>query len=212
MRYYTYIYLDPRYSGRYTYGNLITFFYKPRYVGKGEGFRCFVHLKYKIKKGDNKQFYGYLENIRKLNYNLKEYIIKVLDNVTDEVAKEYEITLIKTIGRKDLRIGSLFNHTDGGTGGNTLSNHPNKDKILGKLHDKRRGSSHNWGDKISKSRMGHTVSKELIDKMRKSKTGKIAIYNNKIKQGKFIEVEYLDQYLQNGWNRGRVPIIKKKNG
>lgn len=42
---YLYIYLDPRKPGRFTYGNLITFFAEPIYVGKGKNDRAYSHLR-----------------------------------------------------------------------------------------------------------------------------------------------------------------------
>lgn len=41
----------------------------------------------------------------------------VVDNLSKEEANQFEIYLIKYFGRKDLGLGTLVNHTDGGDGG-----------------------------------------------------------------------------------------------
>jgi hypothetical protein len=110
--FYNYVYLDPRRPGRFTYKNFITFFYKPRYIGKGNGNRLFDHLKYS--QCHNKQLGGFIRNIIDVGFNPKEYIFKVIENVNEIDALIHEEYLIKTIGRLDKKTGPLFNHQDKG--------------------------------------------------------------------------------------------------
>ena len=49
-KFYTYIYLDPRKKGQYSYDINMSFLYEPFYVGKGCGYRMNNHLN----KAENK--------------------------------------------------------------------------------------------------------------------------------------------------------------
>lgn len=113
-KYYNYIYLDPRKPGKYFYIGLDYIFkYEPFYAGKGSGKRIKSHfwsssLKIKTFKS------SMIKTI--LSLNLKPIIIKLNDNISETEAFENEKFLIKKIGRKDLNLGPLCNHTDGGEG------------------------------------------------------------------------------------------------
>lgn len=107
---YVYIYLNPLKPGRYTYGNFISFLYEPFYVGKGKDKRCYNGLK------DN--FNPFKKNTIKSikNKKLSVFILKILNNTTEENAFLFEKYLIGIIGRKDLKRGTLTNLTNGGEG------------------------------------------------------------------------------------------------
>ena len=113
--FYTYIYLDPRKLGSYSYGDY-TFEYEPFYVGKGFGKRCIEHiLECTVYKGFKESFKR--NKIKKiLNENLEPIILKVEENLNEQEALDLEIWLIWAIGRSDLKLGPLTNHTDGGDG------------------------------------------------------------------------------------------------
>ena len=51
-----------------------------------------------------------------LNENLEPIILKVEENLNEQEALDLEIWLIWAIGRSDLKLGPLTNHTDGGDG------------------------------------------------------------------------------------------------
>lgn len=122
-KFYTYIYLDPRKKGRYSYQNLdISFLYEPIYVGKGclnkSGTnRMYSHIKdsYRIfNKGNQLKF----NKIRKI---IKEtetppITLKIKDELTEKQAHCLESKLITSIGRYDLKQGPLTNLTNGGEG------------------------------------------------------------------------------------------------
>jgi hypothetical protein len=50
-------------------------------------------------------------------------------NLSRKESCELEKQYIKQIGRRDLGLGALVNHTDGGDGGDNFTNHPNKEEI-----------------------------------------------------------------------------------
>ena len=127
-RFYVYVYLDPRKSGKYNYREY-EFDYEPFYIGKGENKRSHGHIKeakniletgLKISK---KNFPN--ANRHKIRKILKIYretgcfpIINFLEkNLSEQCALEKEKHYVKTIGRYDYKKGPLTNHTDGGDGG-----------------------------------------------------------------------------------------------
>jgi len=103
--FYVYIYLDPRKSGQYNYGEY-EFSYEPFYVGKGSGRR------WKDKKNDHCEYK--INKIRGLGF--KTIRIKLRENIEETKAFEIEKELIKLIGKEILKEGPLTNETDGGEG------------------------------------------------------------------------------------------------
>ena len=149
-----YVYLDPRKSGVYKYGEH-EFSAEPFYVGKGTNKRillnCHKRSKHLINKINKiKDVFG------------KPVVMKIIEDVSEQEAFGLEIKLIKSIGRKQDG-GPLVNFTLGGEGssGNTLSDStiakivasnvktrsnpsyvsPLKDKKLTKKHIKNRDAS-----------------------------------------------------------------------
>ena len=90
--------------------------------------------------------------------NKTDYQVHILeDNLTREAAQEREKYWIKFYGRRDLNEGTLANLTNGGDGGDTISNHPRKESILKRMSELARGKNNpNYGGKF------HT--KEYIQK------------------------------------------------
>jgi len=113
-KYYVYIYLDPRKPGRYTYGNFVTFFYEPFYVGKGTGDRWRYHLQKKsMERCTNKHKNNTIRAIMQ-HFDIRDYIIKTSSNLVEFTALYcYEPFLISLIGRT-INGGPLTNSTDGG--------------------------------------------------------------------------------------------------
>lgn len=117
--YYNYIYLDPRKPGRFEYPNLnFCLLYEPFYAGKGFDKRYKYHIKESKRKKEsyNKLKTRKIKKILELNYNLEEYIQLLNFTNNEKEALDYEIKLIKEIGRLDLKEGTLTNLTDGGDG------------------------------------------------------------------------------------------------
>lgn len=109
-RFYVYVYLDPTKPGKYKYHNYL-FNYIPFYVGKGHGDRISRSL------SDFRSNSFKYRKIKKLNkYKLKPIVLKYKENLTEGEAFDLEIDMIRTIGRRNLKTGSLVNLTDGGEG------------------------------------------------------------------------------------------------
>lgn len=111
-KYYVYIYLDPTKLGQHLYNEYL-FEYEPFYVGYGHNNRKNDHIK---EAKTNKKSYK-LNKIRKIiSDGLSPIIITYQENLSENDAKNLEIKLIKSIGRKDLKLGPLTNLTSGGDG------------------------------------------------------------------------------------------------
>lgn len=139
--FYTYIYLDPRKQGNYSYnGDRDTFDYEPIYIGKGCRKRLDEHWD-TIEKNKSRKYSPFLNKLKSLhNKGLKPIFYKILENVSEQEALDEEIRLIWVIGRKDLFMGSLLNRTWGGEG------------VSGFVHSeesRRKNSERNKGKKLS---------------------------------------------------------------
>ena len=132
--FYTYIYLDPRKSGCYEYGDY-KFEYEPIYVGKGCGDRYKRHLECLMNEKLNTYFYRKIRKIKKETE--KNPIIQfVSETLTEQEAFKLEIYLIWAIGRSDLRQGVLINHTHGGDG---TYGHCRSEESKQKMSESRKG-------------------------------------------------------------------------
>jgi len=124
--YYVYVYLDPRKMGEFVYGEH-SFKFEPIYVGMGKNSRLNDHLNEAIRKdslktGNKIKFYK-LKSI--LSENRIPIIQKIKDKLSEKVAADLEIELIKIIGRITKNTGPLTNISDGGIGGIKLCGEEN---------------------------------------------------------------------------------------
>ena len=94
MNYYAYLYIDP-----------ITDI--PFYVGKGKGKRAYVLHNH------NKLVIGKIRNLNNLSL---QHFVELVPATCELSAYWLERMLIAAYGRKDIKTGSLFNHSDGGEG------------------------------------------------------------------------------------------------
>lgn len=127
----------------------------PYYIGKGTGRRAYS-LNHRI------------------NLPPKDRILILKEFANECDALRHEIYMIAVLGRKDLGTGILQNLSDGGTGGasgyittpqvrSLRSNRMMGNKIWsGRSHD------NEAKEKVSKARKGKKLSKEHIDKLKKS--------------------------------------------
>ncbi len=116
--FYTYIYLDPRKKGPFTYGEY-TFDYEPFYVGKGKYGRYKDHLLEIQNKflDDNNLSIKQKFLIELIHFEKYEpIIVKIKENMIEQESFNLEIDLITLIGRKNLHTGPLLNLTSGGQG------------------------------------------------------------------------------------------------
>jgi len=114
-KYYVYIYLDPRKSGQYKFGDL-SFTHEPFYVGKGFGNRDNYHINAALgnHKPVNRHKHFRIKNI--LDNKLNPIIIRMDEKLLETDALSLEVKTIKSIGRFDLGEGPLLNMTNGGEG------------------------------------------------------------------------------------------------
>ncbi len=165
--YYTYIYLDPRKPGRYSYKD-IGLLFEPIYVGKGKNNRYKAHL-FNYKKHYNPLFGNKLNKI--INCGLEPiYIIR--NHNSEELAINDEVSLISLIGRKTQNKGPLLNLTNGGDG---ISGHFHSASVKAKISiaSKARILSPQSRLKISQTLKGHLVSNDTRKKISKACKGNV---------------------------------------
>ena len=169
--FYVYALLDPRKPGSFQYRDSQVFDHEPFYIGKGKGNRCKEHYGY-IQSCKYKTFIA--NKIRKIFRESGQHhiILKVYENLFECQAFSLETFLINQIGRKDLGLGPLCNHTDGGEGSIYISEETRikkRNSMLGKNKGKKYGP---WRDEVRKKHEDcpHVVSeqrkKELREKMK----------------------------------------------
>lgn len=166
--FYVYVYLDPRKSGSYSYGDY-HFEYEPFYVGKSN-----LKIKHEMQHIKQAKVWYDKGNQLKLNKIRKiqrltgkdPIILKVKENISEQEAFNLEIKLIKLIGRIDLKEGLLTNLTDGGEGTFGLK----RDDILGDKNPMRRPEViKNFPFKYGED--NPTKRKEVRSKISESKKG-----------------------------------------
>lgn len=151
MSYYTYIYLDPTQPGHFTYSG-VSFLFEPFYVGKGSGYRKFIHLTRDIKYESNKLKARKIAKLQN-DFNLREYIVTIPAE-DEESAFSMERMLVAEIGRRDLRTGPLCNLMDGGGEAcvvGPLTREKQSKAKLGKTYEERFGGVRACEIKLSKS-------------------------------------------------------------
>lgn len=110
--YFVYCILDTTKKGNFVFDN-IEFEYEPFYIGKGKGMRYKNHLmSSQLKRDTNKMKVNKILKIFKSGTEPK--IIKLYENLNEDVSLLKEKHLINVIGRKDYGKGPLTNLTNGG--------------------------------------------------------------------------------------------------
>jgi hypothetical protein len=135
--YYIYVYLDSRKSGKFIYHD-IEFDFEPFYVGKGINDRI------------NKSMFDSLNKLKsnKVNKILSEGFeiisVKIFENLSEIEAFDLEISIINKIGKFISGKGPLTNISDGGSGGDNISNHPNYEVIIEKMCNSQSGEKNGF--------------------------------------------------------------------
>jgi hypothetical protein len=138
------------------------------YIGKGFGDRCNSLL------GRSKYWHRI---VNKYGYD----VIIIQESLSNEEALEKEIYWIKRINRK-INGGSLINMTDGGDGGDTISNHPKRNEIILKISKANSGINNpNYGGKFisdSFNKKQSDSNSKVPLKVTDTQTGEIFFFNN----------------------------------
>lgn len=145
--YYTYVYLDPRKPGSYSYGSY-TFDYEPYYVGKGKGSRINALCDESVNLTINSLKYNITRKI--LSAGLEPVRLKVSEGLTEDEAFSLEIELIALIGRHDLKTGPLSNMTRGGDGASGMSDEFLKSRAAAIIESRK--LSHSWSSASAETR------------------------------------------------------------
>jgi group I intron endonuclease len=120
----------------------------------------------------NENYYGSGKLIKKAikKYGKENFIKEVLeDNINDKfILQEREVFWIATYNATDKKVG--YNITNGGDGGDTISNNPERDTILNKIKTSLKGRVFSE-DHLKKLRDNHNsknpeVVKKIADKLR----------------------------------------------
>lgn len=134
---------------------------QPFYVGKGQGYRAYKHLK--GNDGNPKSFKN--TKIKKAIREGKEILVQFLKtDLSSDDAAMWEVFYIAEYGRRDLGYGPLTNGTDGGEG------------VAGYRHTDEQKAHHSAvmkGRKIDNGRLGKKHSIETRDKIAIGNKGKI---------------------------------------
>ena len=109
--FYVYAYLDPRKRENFFIEGLpIGFLYKPFYIGKGKNSRYIDHLSEAKSLRENRnpeRKYNNRYKLNKINKIIKEtgnnpFIVKIIENLTENEALKIEENIISLIGLKNL--------------------------------------------------------------------------------------------------------------
>lgn len=173
MRFYNYVYLDPRKPGRYSYEDLnLSFLFEPFYVGKGSGERLFSHLAAARSKKRTLKV-NKIKAILREGHDLRSYILQINEGLSSKKAYNREIQIIKMIGRISFKTGPLTNMTDGGEGGegNNGNKGAHRQKISEhmKIRSPKQWKNPEYREKVSKAisqtLMGHSVPDNVRKKI-----------------------------------------------
>jgi len=146
-----YVYLDTSAPGKYVYKN-ITFDYKPFYVGIGRTKRSLFHIKEATSKSKN-IVNPYKTRVIKnlIKRGLFPSIQFIYEDISRDEANNIERDFIRTFGRIIDNSGILTNITEGGDGGDTISNNINKENILKKFRERSKGKNNPMFGKLGES-------------------------------------------------------------
>lgn len=144
---------------------------------------------YYIGKGTKNRAWNKHKNIN-LPAN-KSRIIIIKKNLSEKDSLELEKELIQKYGRKNNNTGILINKTEGGEGGDTLSNHPRKNEIIEKIrqsnkqnvkHKKFGKNNPNWGNRYKHTDETKRIISENIKGRKLSELHKFRLSEKKKKQ------------------------------
>jgi len=149
--FYVYIYLDPRYSGKFL-TDVVSFLFKPFYVGKGTKDRWQIHMRESdLNRCTNLKKVRLIRKLQQ-DFDLRKFVVR-LPCETEADALDLEKRLIDAIG-----VDNLTNLTEGGMG---LSGYEHSDKfktMIRRVNSKPKPSG--FGERISKAKKGIPLTEE----------------------------------------------------
>lgn len=162
--FYVYAYCDPR--AKSSHLSQFGIDNTPFYIGYGSKNRMYSHLNEARSRKNGCNNFKTNKILSILSKGLEPIIIKLADNLSKDDAIALEIKLINSIGTrtnvdKVENLGPLSNLHCGGHGGYI----PRSTESLKQLSRKLKGRKITWADKISKSKMGQTLSDETKSKV-----------------------------------------------
>ena len=208
---YVYVYLNPLKRKKFK-TSLCDFDFEPIYVGKGKGSRIYHHLTPKILKTNNHR-YNLISKIVEtigLDEYKKKYVVKVVDNLPNETALEFEYLLMSELGTRynvhpAIKNGPLLNFTLCGVKNPVLYGDTNPMHGLS-IYDV-------WEQKYPK----HIVDKMKVD-LEKIRSINSSIYWETIKNDSFRYSEIcakikagVDQYWKSLSNEKYSQIIESRS-
>lgn len=141
-KYYIYVYLNPNKKGHFKYGDY-EFEYEPFYVGKGSSDRESHHIREsRMFKDTNKIKLKILKSLK--DSGLEPIIIKLYENLVEEMAYDLEGIVIGSIGKIIDGDGPLTNIKDGGNG--FTSDDARKTWLKNSIKEKRITGLKRWWD------------------------------------------------------------------
>lgn len=145
--------------------------------------------KYLAKKKENRYLYNAMNEYGITNFHPS--VLEYADNCSDEYLSEREIYWISKYNSNNILYG--YNMTKGGTGGDVISSHPNRDEIVKKISDKNRGK------------------KRTLEQKMKMSSSKIEYYkNNKVSEATRLKMSNaVKRRIQDGSFKG---FIHRKTG
>lgn len=139
---YTYVLMDKRKPGNYTYDDY-AFNYEPFYVGKGVGIRFRRHIKEALTSNKSSPKNNKIRKIKREGFDIRVRIVS--RELSDNAAIKLERKLIKLIRRKSIG-GPLTNLTDGGEG---MRGYKPKDSSIRKLKE---SATKAWANKTENAK------------------------------------------------------------
>jgi len=198
--FYVYALLDPREVSLWVYGNgKLCFAYKPFYIGKGRGRRCYEHVREALRrKGRVNRRQGLIRSLVSQGYEPK--IVKLHTRCSEKRAYELEAKYIRIIGRF-VEGGPLTNHSTGG-GVDSGWKHTEQWKLEQSKRKRGRPLGAEFGRKISMAKKGM----EFTDCHKKALV--------LAKKGHMTDVEYEEYVKQRDHRRSKEEVaeIKSTNG
>jgi len=176
-KYYVYALLDTSKPGIYVYGDLV-FYYEPFYIGKGTDNRDY-HSAFDRHNSFKKN------KIKSLNKkNIKVLSIKVFEDLNEQDSFNIETSIIKKIGRRDLKLGPLTNLTDGGEGRTNIivsdetKNKISKTKKSQNLHNKHTESTKTHLRKINQGENNPMFGKHHTEQVKEEQSLRVSGTNH----------------------------------